>query len=250
MGSGENVGIATALNAIFNFATRSSIEYIVTFDQDSTVSKTIVRDMLGFMKRLSSTDDHIAAIGPLFADEREKKVTLPVFQAGRAWVKKVNSFTDSSVPIETSIVITSGMLVKLSSWQHIGGFRDDLFIDHVDTEWCLRAISMGYKLLICPQILMPHEISDEPPKRFLGRLVLMYSPVRRYYYFRNTVALLQMRHTPFGLKAYLFLTLCYRFMLNLAIDESRLRSLHAMSTGIIHGITGKMGKMNNRKEIQ
>ena len=244
LGEGRNVGIATALNEIFVSATENSVEYLVTFDQDSTPSMKQVPELLQFIKGIDDSIDQVAAIGPLFVDDRGENEIFPIFQAGRFWVRKISEIKDHSIPIQTSIIITSGMLVRLSTWKSVGVFRDDFFIDHVDTEWCLRAISMGYKLLICPWILMSHEISDAPPKRFLGRLVLKYSPLRRYYYFRNTVVLARLKYTPFGLKMYFILTLCYRFFLNSVVDESRAKSIRAMRRGIVHGLTGRMGKLD------
>jgi rhamnosyltransferase len=74
-------------------------------------------------------------------------------------------------------------------------------------------------------------------------LVLKYSPIRRYYAFRNTIALIKVSFTPYGFRFYLLATLCYRFFINLLVDENKIKSLVAMLTGVGHGLTGKMGRL-------
>lgn len=41
--------------------------------------------------------------------------------------------------LEVSCVISSGMSVKKKTLDMVGGMKDELFIDYVDTEWCMRA---------------------------------------------------------------------------------------------------------------
>jgi len=93
---------------------------------------------------------------------------------------------------------------------------------------------------------MEHELSDEAPKRVFGRLVLKYAPIRRYYTFRNSVALILDRQMPRGNRLYLLATIGYRFFVNLLVDGNKLRSLEAMVRGITDGITGKMGRFDGR----
>lgn len=243
IGCGQNIGIAKALNEICHLGAQNSASYVVTFDQDSTPGICFVSGLQKHFSDLSNSNKNVAAVGPVFIDERDKREVLPVFQVLPFWINKINPLIGSSIPINSSILITSGMLLKISAWNTIGDFKEDYFIDHVDTEWCLRAHSKGFKLFVCPDILMKHELSNEAPKRVFGRLVLKYNPVRRYYAFRNTTALIFTPYTPNGFRVYLFITICYRFFINLLVDKEKIKSLTAMLTGVIHGLTGKMGKM-------
>jgi rhamnosyltransferase len=239
---GENVGIGEALNQISHAAAAEGVEYLVTFDQDSTPAAGFVDGLLNCLEALRRAGRSVAAVGPVFVDRREEVEVFPVFEATRSWVKRINPLEAPEKLVEASILITSGMIVDVRAWETIGEFRADFFIDHVDTEWCLRARSMGYSLGVCSGTVMEHRLSDAPPRRVLGRLVLNYSPLRRYYAFRNTCCLLKMPSVPRGMKNYLAATLAYRFFLNLIIDDQRLLSLKAMLTGIFHGFSGRMGR--------
>lgn len=241
MGDGENVGIGDALNEICRAAVKSGVDFLLTFDQDSAPPKDFASGLLDCTNTLLKSGESVAAVGPVFVDERDNREIFPVFQAGCFWVSKVGPADSSLEAIDASILITSGMLINMRAWESVGEFRGDLFIDHVDTEWCLRAIAKGFCIKVCTRSVMTHQLSDAPPRRVFGRLVLKYSPLRRYYAFRNTCCLLVMRHVPQGMKNYLAATLVYRFFLNLFVDDQRLASLKAMLTGIFHGFSGRMG---------
>lgn len=242
IGCGENIGIAKALNEICKLAAQNSATHVVTFDQDSSPSNDFVNGLHEFFVARCVANKNVAAVGPVFIDERGIKEVLPVFQTERWWVKKINPLNGEHTAICASLLITSGMLLSISAWKTIGEFREDFFIDHVDTEWCLRALNQGFELFVCPSVVMQHEISDESPKRLFGRLVLKYSPIRRYYAFRNTSVLILEQGTPRGMRIYFFTTLCYRFFINLLVDKNKIRSFVAMLTGVVHGVIGKMGK--------
>lgn len=242
LGAGENNGIGSALNRIAEYSTARDASYIWTFDQDSLPSQDLLHKLL---HELYNTDNHneIAAISPIFIDKRGNEECMPIFQIQSIWIKKVYPPKNSN-PVPTSILITSGMLIAAPALKVIGGFREDFFIDHVDTEWCLRAIRKGYRLYSCPRAVLDHELSDEKPKRVMGRLLLKYSPLRRYYSFRNSMYLATTKGTPFSLRLYYLLTLIYRIVILTITDEKRWKSFSAMSVGIMHGALGKLGKVS------
>jgi len=242
VGCGENLGVARALNEICYLAEQNAADYVVTFDQDSAPPKDLVDGLIESFVMLSKSNKNVAAVGPVFVEGRGDKEVLPVFQATPLWVRKINPLSGNDAPISASMLITSGMLLRISAWKAIGGFRENFFIDHVDTEWCFRAINRGFELFVCPSVVMQHEISDEAPKRLFGRLVLKYSPIRRYYAFRNTFVLILKKHTPLGMRIYFLAMMFFRFFINLLFDKNKIGSLNAMLTGALHGVIGKMGK--------
>lgn len=72
---------------------------------------------------------------------------------------------------------------------------ETLFIDYVDTEWCLRMHAHGYNVYITPNVVMKHEIGDAHIQ-LLGVVVPVHSPWRRYYRVRNGFYLFKMKHIP------------------------------------------------------
>jgi rhamnosyltransferase len=241
-GNGKNLGVASAINELCLQAITLGASYIVTFDQDTLPSYDFVANLSRQYHLLSTSKNNIAAVGPKFIDKRNGADVYPIFQNSKYWVKKVYPDIIQLDPLNTSLLITSGMLLDLNKWKAIGRFRDDYFIDYVDNEWCIRAASLGYDLYVCPSIVIQHELSDMPPRRLFGRLALSYSPVRRYYTFRNAVDLMKKQYVPTGMRLYLFATLIYRTPISLIIDRDKWATLSCIAHGLIDGIAGKLGK--------
>ena len=84
-------------------------------------------------------------------------------------------------------VMTSGNLVNLDIYQKIGGFKDWLFIDGIDIEYCLNLHSKGYNILRINSIEIEHNLGDIFYKKVRGRLFLCtnHAAIRRYYIMRN-----------------------------------------------------------------
>jgi rhamnosyltransferase len=60
---------------------------------------------------------------------------------------------------------------------------------------------------------MPHELGSGASARALGITILGHSPIRRYYYARNTVRLLKLSHIAMGWKTRMLLGLVARIVL-------------------------------------
>lgn len=233
VGEGNNVGIATALNESIAFAISKGADYIVTFDQDSEPPDGMIPALHRRLAQYGNQD--VVAVGPVCYDVRNGPFTWPVFAPSRFGFKRINP-DEHSEPIPSVFLITSGMLFSADGYRNVGSFDDSLFIDHVDTAWGLRANAMGKKLLTCPEARMKHELSRSAPRYFLGRLVLDYPPIRRYYTARNSVRLALSEFTPLGLKIYFVATTIYRLFALPAFDTSPRDSFRAILTGIRDGL--------------
>jgi len=68
-------------------------------------------------------------------------------------------------------------------------FDEQLFIDFVDHDYCLRANSMGYRVLEAENCYMIHQIGDEREfKTLFGvKRKTFHSPQRIYFMVRNSM---------------------------------------------------------------
>lgn len=233
VGDGQNVGIATALNESVAFAALMGAEYIVTFDQDSDPPDGMIPTLRAHLNDNAAQD--VVAVGPACYDVRDGAFTWPVFAPAGLGFKRVNP-DNHTAPIQSVFLITSGMLFSLEGYRCVGPFDDSLFIDHVDTAWGLRANAKGMKLMTCPDVRMKHELSRSAPRFFLGRLVLDYPPIRRYYTARNSVRLALSDFTPLGLKIYFLATTLYRLFALPIFDPLPGKCFKAILTGIRDGV--------------
>ena len=91
---------------------------------------------------------------------------------------------------------------------------------------------------------MGHALSDSAPIQFLGLKFLKYSPLRRYYYFKNTVIFCKLDYVPSAWKRRLMFGLFIRFFINFIIDNQKILSFKMMLSGVVDGIRYK-AHLNN-----
>ena len=87
-----------------------------------------------------------------------------------------------------AFVINSMSVWRLAALQQIGPFNEGLAIDHVDTEYCLRARAAGLAVHVHGDHEFLHSIGQRRRFSFLGREMQAggHSPARRYLIGRNT----------------------------------------------------------------
>jgi len=240
---GENKGLGYALNAGFGIAAALGLKYVATFDQDSAPDEHMISALIKAHEELTLSDNTVAAVGPRYFDRREdNKVYAPFYREENGCIKYLNNELDSQKYVQVDMLITSGMLILTEVW--ISGLKYDesVFIDYTDPEWCFRARSLGYKIFGCLDIEMPHAASNSPPFRIFGLTFFRYSPLRRYYYFRNTLYFCKLWYVSSAWKKRLLGGVLIRIIVNLLIDEDKFKSFTMMMLGLKHGLKNKSGK--------
>jgi rhamnosyltransferase len=234
---GENKGIATAQNVGIDYCIDKGADIIVFFDQDSVFSEDFISKLIAPI--IIQNEDVVA---PTFVDA-DKGFYYPIVSVTKHGViKKTVSITNAD-PFYTNMAISSGTAVKVSVFNIVGKMLDGLFIDYVDTEWCLRCQQFGIKVLILPDNQMIHSIGDKSFKIF-GFTVPVHSPYRRYYRVRNSFEMLRIKHIPIllGLREVLF-SITHQLLLVLTQKGKRMAYLKYGSIGVLHGLKGIKGKL-------
>ena len=208
-----NQGIGAALNLGFQLAKTAAIRYVATFDQDSEPPHGLIGGLANALEQLTSNALRVAAVGPRVVDLRNDKEFEYAFMHRRAgWPTAVRCSRQSAY-VEADFLITSGCLISLEAFECVGPFDQSLFVDCTDMEWCFRARAIGYRLFGVCTAVMPHELGTGAFARALGITILGHSPLRRYYYARNTVRLAKLSHVAVGWKARMLLGLLARILL-------------------------------------
>jgi rhamnosyltransferase len=131
------------------------------------------------------------------------------------------------------------------------GMRSNYFIDHVDTEWCLRARAAGYRLLVVPEARLHHRLGESVKRLPIlgGRKIFYHAPLRDYYMFRNTLLMLRDVPMPVTWRVHLVIRLLqfagYFLMLG---DQRRQRMAH-MWLGIRHGLRRVSGRLDTATRL-
>lgn len=162
----ENIGIAAALNQTAQRVLNLGYEWLLTMDQDSCF---LSEDFFETFER--NIDQNIAIFSPNPELSGDAKVEN----------------TDTTE--EILCAITSGSLLNLKIWNKIGGFEEKLFIDEVDNDYCLKAISSGFKIIRFVNIPLIHELGQNKAVSFLLKKysIIIHPPLRNYYIFRNNL---------------------------------------------------------------
>ncbi len=137
------------------------------------------------------------------------------------------------------LAIGSGMLLNVAVWQRLGGFDETLFIDLVDTEFCLYLRRCGYAVVATAQAELQHTLGDVEQRRLLGikTYPTHHSALRHYYINRNRIVLSRRygRRYPSWL-AYEWLGAAKLAIKALCFEPQRLRKLAHMLRGNLHGL--------------
>ena len=145
-------------------------------------------------------------------------------------------------PVDISVVISSGTMVKSEVFSVVGLMDEKLFIDYVDTEWCLRCAKHGISIRVDPSIVMIHSIGDYSIKLFSFNIPI-HSPVRRYYRIRNSLYLLRLSHVPkiLAIREVIF-SIVHQIII-IAISRDRKNYVSALFRAVFDGLANKNGKL-------
>lgn len=244
----ENLGIAAAQNAGIEQAMKLGADFVLLLDQDSVPSACMVTELLtAITSTQSNPGKHIpvAAVGPVIVDRRTGKSYY--FMTNRKgfphkWMPPMDNKTILK-PFEVAILVASGTLISIEALKHIGVMRSNYFINHVDTEWCLRAKAAGYNLLGVPTSTLEHQFGDAVKQVwFFGfRQVIYHSPLRNYYDIRNTLLMLRDTTMSAAWKLHFISRLVRLGYFLLFAEERRLR-LRYMTLGFLHAMKGVSGR--------
>lgn len=169
----ENLGIATALNIGVKKALEDNYEWILTMDQDSKADKSMISTMIKTYLNINEDERReILSIFPTFVDER------------------IESLEDKSNIKEYEYVdaeITSGNLLRREAFDRVGFFDDSLFIDLVDTDFCMRLNEKSIKMIKVRDAILYHNLGEsQGVKTLFGKFnTSNHSALRRYYMTRN-----------------------------------------------------------------
>lgn len=237
----DNMGIAEAQNIGIAECLNNEYKYIVFFDQDSRVDELFISTLNSPMKEFN-----YSICAPVFFDEK-KGFEYAIIDINKNGFRNKHFVHDIDIGFTTSTVISSGTMVLSDVFNQVGVMDSTLFIDYVDTEWCLRCFSFGFKIHIVPKARMVHSIGDNS-FNLLGFCVPIHSAIRRYYRVRNSIHLLRYSHIPklLAIREILF-SVIHSFLLVLT-QKRKSEYIYSFFSAILDGIFNVKGK--NPRELK
>jgi len=238
----QNLGIATAINIGLKHLIAKNCTHFLLLDHDSVLPPNMVSTLLQSLNDLNSNGDHLAAaIGPAYYNTRLNKFA-PFIKFGSFRNTKI-AIPPQPALINVDFLISSGTLLTLDALQKIGFMDEGLFIDFVDTEWCIRAKLKGFKLYGYSGVSMQHTLGDEPTNLF-GFAFPMHSPIRHYYIVRNAIFLIK-RPYPLNIKLIIFKLMIGALLFYSLVPKNRVAQFKKMLFGIKDGLKGVTGEIKH-----
>ena len=234
---GTNSGIARALNTgIKEALERWNPEWIVTMDQDSRFTGDYVGAALATVA--SSRDPQ--SVGMVCA-ESHNHISLPVW--------------GSRDEPQIFDPMTSGTLVRASTFGAVGLFDEGFFIDCVDSEFNARLREHGLRALAGRGCNLEHSLGSSRPMKLLGwhahigpkKLYIYYhAPFRVYYITRNSLTLA--RRYALKQPAWVLRRIYMEIQSNIVrfgFGPNRRKHAIAAAAGIRDALRQRMGKIDD-----
>lgn len=215
--NGENLGIGAALNKGVMHAKNHGYKWLLTMDQDSRASKGMVYQLLR-------------------CAERNPSAALICANTNQDLIDGCDIFLPYA--------ITSGNLVDAEKIMTLGGYNEELFIDGVDFDICLRIRNKGGEIVQCNNAIMTHRLGKSIIFKIfnLEFKYIQHSPLRRYYIFRNHFYITKKyfsANPKFVAKKNLFIIL---YLLQILVfDELKSNNLKMIWIGVLDFLQGKLG---------
>jgi rhamnosyltransferase len=189
----KNLGLGAAYNFAAKWAQQNGATHLLLLDQDSVAAPGMVEAL----RRAFKQPGPVAAAGPFWRDSRTGEDGFFVCRA-RWGTHRYKPATGEIAAVD--FLISSGSLISLDALTDIGPFDEKLFIEHVDTDWTLRARAKGYRLYGVAEARLDHAFGEATltASPFGRRRFFLYPPERNYYLLRNSIALWRRPYVPWS----------------------------------------------------
>ncbi|MFM0290149.1 glycosyltransferase family 2 protein [Paraburkholderia megapolitana] len=237
-------GIAGAYNRGLARLFAQGATAVALFDQDSRASDNFFAIMQASCARLGT---QAFAIGPQIYDENAERF-LPQMYSNGFTVRTLDVQADGPLQ-RCSFLLSSGAVISRLAYEQLGAFTEALFIDHVDTEYSLRALKRGVPFYLDPNLVLRHRIGEKRTHRFaFWQVTSMNHPAfRRYYMARNAMYLCRQYLRSFPVAIVPNLITLWQVVQVALFEQDKLTKLLGIGCGIVDGMRGRLGPLDQAR---
>lgn len=216
----SNLGIAHAQNlGIRKFLEDTKYEFVLFLDQDSKLPCGAIDLYLKYYEKLKYR-----------------------YKVGCLGVGSINISTSNQKGIlEVEQILSSGSFVSRDAINAVGLMDSELFIDFVDYDWCWRAVEKGYKIFSIKEMKLLHS-EGERVIYFSRKKIVLPSPLRHYYQYRNFLFLLTKKYVPFRWKIKMLVKMVIKVPFYLIFIKKRMTRIKYILEGIADFLQNRKGK--------
>jgi GT2 family glycosyltransferase len=185
----ENLGYAGNNNIGIKAALAQGADWVFVLNEDTIVAP----DCLAYLVEVGESDQQIGIVGPMVYHHDEPDVIQSAGgKLGRYWqsthlAKNEVDQGQFTTPHLVDWISGCGILVRRAVIEQVGMLDERFFCYWEETEWCLRAIKAGWRIMHVPQAKLWHKgvQRDYRPQPFVT-----------YYSTRNQFLTLAKHHAP------------------------------------------------------
>ncbi len=237
-----NLGLAAAQNIGIERLRELECTFVVLLDQDSLPTEHMVDNLYRAWVRGSAAGIRVGAVGPQWVDRLTGRVA-PFVRLGIGRMRKLRCRDGDLVPCD--VLISSGSLIPMAALNDVGPMASELFIDHVDHEWGLRAQERGWDLFGTGGVRLQHGIGENRVRLWLlgWRELPVHAPLRDYYKVRNAIAVFLLRPAPWRWRLYCTITLPMFALVSLLLLPRRRERAAMMLRGVRDALARRSGAL-------
>ena len=233
---GQNFGIATAQNRGIELAQTLGCQFVLLLDHDSIPGHNLLTQLVEIAREQLKKDKQLAAIGARLIDPRSQKELGFSSMTNGVW--RTYRCSEGRKMISCEFLNSSGSLIYLPAWEKIGPFDESFFIDHVETDWCMRAKAQKFRVYGSCSGILQHYLGDSIVKFwcFGWRTMPHRSPRRHYTIVRNSLWLYRRSYVPLNWKLNNFAKLIFTFVYFSLFDNERTSQFCYILRGFYDGL--------------
>ena len=212
----RNLGIATALHQIMEYAKKENYKWVLTLDQDSVIKPGLVENYIYYSEK--ENNKMTAMFSCLITDRNfnDKKYE-----------------TQKKDIIDIPYCITSAAFTNVDKYKNTSGYDKKFFIDCVDVDICYQLREKGYKIKRIAFNGLYHEVGHGGNRHFLWKNIVVYNqkPFRAYYLARNTVWMWK-KHSQSYSFCYMLKKLLAQILRIILYENQKIERCHNFVKGI------------------
>ncbi len=245
IGAPDNQGLGWAQNEGLSRVLDLGAQAVLILDQDSLPRPGMVTALHRALQRQREDGIQTGAVGSRYLGSDLGHPSYFVQFAGLNFRRCYCSENQKAL-IPADMLISSGALFSREALEAVGLMEADLFIDHLDTEWFLRAGAKGWSSYGVCDAVMEHGLGERTARFWLGRwrYLPVHRPFRYYYIYRNSMLLWRRPYPSKRWKRTDVLRLVKMFLIFALFVGERSNNIRMMMRGIRDGIRGRSGRLD------
>jgi rhamnosyltransferase len=233
-------GLAGAYNRGAEILLERKCEVIFLLDQDSDIEVLFFKKMMQACRELG-VDEFL--VGPKIYEVNLEKC-MPVFQPGKYLPKRLPIDDQNEGMFPSLCIISSGSAISAAAYRKLGTFREDYFIEYIDIEYSLRAVSQNIPVYMNAAVTMRQTTGKI--ERHGDKYTTNHMAWRRYYGARNAVHCLYIHRASWGLHWVSGLLAFLQVLRVLQYEPQKVKKITAITCGYLDGLFGLLGTFEDR----